>query len=261
MIEKYGFFDSLIDDEREYAEVDFARFGRVLALDGVRGGADALSVSPSPVGLAVVVKEGMAMVRGRYYALEDDGSGEKILSLTTALANPRIDRIVLRLTHSTRTIEVGVLQGGEAAQPVPPALQRDNDVYMLSIAQVRVGVAAATLTASDITDERSDEEACGIFVVSADAAMRKAEDAQAAAKKAQETANAGAEAAAGAQETADAVTKKVNSMKTIASGGVSGNLAMFDANGNVKDSGKAMSKLGTGATYLLSGTVLTITTL
>lgn len=261
MIEKYGFFDSLTDDVREYSEEDFARFGRVLAIDGVRGSADALKVSAYAAGIAVQVTPGMAMVRGRYYALEDDGSGERVINLTAATANPRIDRIVLRLNYGNRTIGVGVLQGVEAAQPAPPSLQRDTDVYMLSLAQVYVGVGVSALTDANITDERKDESVCGIMVVSADAAMETASEAKTAAAAAQKTADNAVEAAAKAQGTADKVTETVTGLKRINDGGVNGNLLIFDANGNAKDSGYAANKLGTGVNYSLSGTVLTITTL
>ena len=254
MIEKYGFFDSMEGDEREYSEVDFARFGKVLAIDGVRGGADALKVAAYAAGLAVSVEPGYAMVQGRYYALEDDGTGVKILSLSGALSNPRIDRIVLRLYYATRTIEVGVLQGEEAAQPTPPALQRDSDVYMLSLAQVRIGVAAGAVEASGVTDERHDESVCGIMIVSADAAMRAAQGAQT-------TADGAKTAAQAAQETANNANARLDNLKIGVSGGKSGNIVSLDENGNIKDSGRALSSLGTGATYSLDGTVLTITTL
>lgn len=254
MIEKYGFFDSLEGDEREYSEVDFARFGRVLAIDGVRGGADVLKVNPYATGLAVSVNPGYAMVQGRYYALEDDGTGAKILSLSGALSNPRIDRIVLRLYYATRTIEVGVLQGVESAQPTAPALQRDSDVYMLSLAQVRVGVAASGIAAGDVTDERHDESVCGIMIVSPDAAMRTAQGAQ-------KTADEAKNAAQGAQKTADDANTRLDNLKIGVSGGKSGNLVSLDENGNITDSGRALSSIGTGATYSLNGTVLEITTL
>lgn len=254
MIEKYGFFDSLEGDEREYSEADFARWGRVLAIDGVRGGADALKVNPYATGLAVSVNPGYAMVQGRYYALEDDGTGAKILSLSGALSNPRIDRIVLRLYYATRTIEVGVLQGAESAQPTAPTLQRDSDVYMLSLAQVRVGVAASGIAAGDVTDERHDESVCGIMIVSPDAAMRAAQGAQ-------KTADEAKNAAQGAQKTADDANTRLDNLKIGVTGGKNGNLVSLDENGNITDSGRALSSLGTGATYSLNGTVLEITTL
>lgn len=259
MIEKYGFFDSTNEDEREYSEEDFARFGRVLALDGVRGGTDALEVSAYASGVAVKVSGGFAMVRGRYYSLEDDGSGVKVLNLSSATRNPRIDRIVIRLTYSTRKIEVGVLQGTENAQPTPPQLQRDTSVYMLSLAQVRVAVGAKTITSENIIDERSDEELCGIMGTSADAAMRKAQEAAAAAENAQKTANSSESAAKAAQNTANTAVGRLDAMKTIGSG-VNGNLLVFDENGNAKDSGKPAAKLGDGVRFTLSGTVLSIDT-
>ena len=75
MIEKYGLFDSLEGDEREYAEADFARLCRAISGNGVRGGEDALKVSAAASGLSVNVAPGLAMVEGRYYELVDDGSG------------------------------------------------------------------------------------------------------------------------------------------------------------------------------------------
>lgn len=261
MIEKYGFFDSLMDDVREYSEEDFARFGRVLAIDGVRGGEDALKVSAYAAGLAVKVEPGMAMVRGRHYALEDDGSGERVITLTTAASNPRIDRIVLRLSHGSRTIAVGVLQGTEAAQPTPPNLQRDADVYMLSLAQIHVGVGVAAITDASIVDERRDEDVCGIMIASSDAAMAKAGEAAKAAETARKTASDAGTAAEAAQKKADEVADAINAMKKVNAGGVSGNLLMFDDNGNAKDSGYTAARLGTGVKYSLSGSTLTITTL
>ena len=140
-------------------------------------------------------------------------------------------------------------------------MQRDSDVYMLSLAQVRVNVGVATITNENITDERADEDVCGIMVVSADAAMKKAKEAETAAAAAQKTADEATSAAAAAQKTADTVTNTVGEMKKIAVGGMTGNLLVFDENGNAKDSGKPAAKLGTGVTYSLSGTVLTIKTL
>ena len=214
MIEKYGLFDSLEGDEREYAEVDFARFGRVLGLEGVRGGAEALRVSAAASGLAVNIAPGLAMVQGRYYELEDDGSGAFTLNLSAAVSHPRIDRIVLTLDFASRTVKLGVLAGSEAASPAPPALTRSAAKYMLSLAQVRVAVGAGALTQENITDERGDESVCGLFVASADAALaaaqaagKAADDAKAAASAAQKKADQGAEAAASAKAAADAAQK------------------------------------------------------
>ena len=168
MIEKYGLFDSLEGDEREYAEVDFARLGRALGLDGVRGGENALSVSAAPAGLGVTVAPGLALIQGRYYELEDDGSGTFTLNLSEAGNNPRIDRIVLTLDFTARTVKLGVLKGAEAASPAAPGLTRNTSMYMLSLAKVRVAVGAGALDASVLSGKiminiDSDDE--GIFTV------------------------------------------------------------------------------------------------
>ena len=163
MIEKYGLFDSVEGDEREYAEIDLARFGRALSPQGVRGDSNALRVAASPTGLGVTVAPGLAVVQGRYYELVDDGSGAFTLNLSAASAYPRIDRIVLKLDHDARTVKLGVLKGTEAASPQPPELVRSASRYMLSLAQVRVAVGAGSLSGDAVTDERANASLCGLM--------------------------------------------------------------------------------------------------
>lgn len=266
MIEKYGFFDSTHEDTREYAEVDFARWGQILAADGVRGGSDALKVSAHASGLAVSIGAGTAMLRGRYYALEDDGSGEKILGLAAATAKPRIDRIVLRLAHGKRTIAAEVLKGTEAEAPTPPPLKRDADEYMLSLAQVRVGVGVEALADESVTDERADKDVCGMVSASADDAMRradaafsKAEGAQKAADEAKQGASEAKSAADAAQQTANTAVSRLDQLKIGVPGGKEGDIVTLDQNGNIVDSGIAMNSFHR-CKFALSGTTLTITT-
>lgn len=216
MIEKYGLFDSLEGDERIYAEADLALMVRALGNDGVRGGVNALKVHPAAAGLGVRVESGYAVIQGRYYALEDDGSGEMEIALTTAAANPRIDRIVLRLNYSERTVKLGLLSGTEAVTPEPPALTRATGEYMLSLAQVRVGVGAASLTEADITDERPDSALCGVYVISADDAYTAAGKASEAAAQANEAAQSAAQAAQNAQKTGDSARSEAAAAKAAA---------------------------------------------
>lgn len=184
MIEKYGLFDSVEGDEREYAEVDFARLARALGQDGVRGAEDALQVKAAASGLAVTVEPGLAVIQGRCYELMDDGSGAFTLGLTAAGSSPRIDRIVLTLDFGERTATLGVLPGEEAASPAAPALERSTARWMLSLAQVKVAVGAAALTDDAVTDERADETLCGLHCASAQSAMTAALAAQQSAQNA-----------------------------------------------------------------------------
>lgn len=260
MIEKYGLFDSLEGDEREYAEADLALLVKALRGDGVRGGETALKVTPAASGLAVNVAEGLATVQGRYYALENDGSGEKALNMTAASGNPRIDRVVLRLNYAQRTVTLGILKGTEAASPKAPELTRNTTEYMLSLAQVYVTVGATSIGEEDITDERKDGTLCGLYLASADEALsaaknaeEKATDAQQAAKNAQGAAETAAQTAKKAQETAEGKMGKPE-------GVTEGELPKLDANGNIVGSGYNLSQFTLAKIEVVDG-VLYITTL
>ena len=75
---------------------------------------------------------------------------------------PRIDKIVIRLDKINREIVLAVKKGTPATNPVAPNLQRDNDIYELGLANVRVNVGATNITQSNITDLRLNSNECGI---------------------------------------------------------------------------------------------------
>lgn len=260
MLEKYGFFDSLEEDEREYTQDDFSRFGRALGRDGVRGGDDALKICPAATGLAVTLNAGLALVNGYHYELLDDGSGAMTFNLTAPTSATRYDRIVLRWNAQDRTVRAVLLQGTESETQTPPSLTRDSEYYMLSLGQIRVRVGASAITEEDIIDERADGALCGLHAVSSDAAMRAAKEALAAAQQAQKAAEAAA-AAAAAAKTAAANAMAAAGVNVPLSGAPEGSVVATDASGNMVASGRTIDSLGTGVTYSLSGTTLTITTL
>ena len=160
-LEESRFFDSVENDNSYYAD-DFAEFFRMFLKDGVWKLGENLSVSPGN-GLSVLVDYGAAMVQGYGYWLKNDNSGEKQLNLVGASAQPRIDRIVLRLDTSlqTRKVSLAVLTGESAAQPVAPSLTRNGNIYELSLAQVHIGANALSISAEQIVDERADALLCG----------------------------------------------------------------------------------------------------
>ena len=161
-LEESRFFDSVENDNSYYAD-DFAEYFRMFLKDGVWQMGDNLAVSPGNA-LSVVVGYGAAMVQGYGYWLKDDNSGEKQLNLVGASAQPRIDRIVLRLDTSlqTRKVLLAVLTGEAAAQPMAPSLTRNGNIYELSLAQVRVGANALSILPEQIVDERADASLCGV---------------------------------------------------------------------------------------------------
>ena len=164
MAEIFKFFNSAPGDERWHYASDFADyFGSVLSSGLISNG-------DSPVGLQATVNSGTMTTSvnvGR--ALIKGYSYENTTPLTLTHSIPeqtldRIDRIVLRLDlkNASRFIKVFVKEGVSALEPVAPDLQRDQYIYELSLAQIRIRKNTSSLVVSDIKDERADENLCGI---------------------------------------------------------------------------------------------------
>lgn len=157
-MEKSGFFNSSGGD-RVYDASDFAAYFGSLVSNGVfYAVATNLQVSPGS-GLAVSVAAGNAWINGYRYQNTDALN----LPLTTANgSNPRIDRIVVRLSIVSRSIQLAAVAGTPAASPVAPALTRTSDVYELGIADVLVPAAVTSIVANNITDTRLITSLCGL---------------------------------------------------------------------------------------------------
>jgi hypothetical protein len=88
------------------------------------------------------------------------------LSLTVEMSDAaydRIDRVCIRLERLNNRCYAYVKKGTASSNPVPPALQRDNVAYEISVAQVYVGVGVTAINAGNITDERLDDTVCGLM--------------------------------------------------------------------------------------------------
>lgn len=157
-MEKSGFFNST-DGDRVYNAADFAAYFGSLVSNGVfYMTATNLQVTPAN-GLAVSVAAGSAWINGYRYENTDDLN----IPLTTANgSNPRIDRIVVRLSQISRNIQIAVVDGTPAATPVAPALTRTSDIYELGIADVLVPTAATSIVPNNITDTRMNTNLCGL---------------------------------------------------------------------------------------------------
>ncbi|QRG66928.1 hypothetical protein [Brevibacillus choshinensis] len=159
MAEEYSFFNS-VDGDREYEADEFAKFFRQFLTSGLfyTNGLPALKVSHVS-GLKTKVEAGSALLEGYQYRNTSD------LELTHAAAditNPRIDRVVIRLDRSvaSRYVKVFVKKGTPATNPAPPALQRDQIIFEVSLAQVRINAGSAAI--STVSDERFDLTVAGV---------------------------------------------------------------------------------------------------
>ena len=105
-------------------------------------------------GLSVTVYPGRGIVDSHWFKNEIAQSLE--LATADVILN-RIDRIIIRCDHENRKVTLKVLTGTLAETPVAPSLGENE----ISLAQVYVGKNKTSITASNITDERSNDSVCG----------------------------------------------------------------------------------------------------
>lgn len=163
MAEIFKFFNSAPGDERWHYASDFADyFGSVLSSGLISNGeAVGLQATVNSGTMTTSVAIGKALIKG--YSYENTTP----LTLTHSIPEQtldRIDRVVLRLDlkNASRFIRVFIKEGVSALEPIPPTLQRDQYIYELSLAQVRIRKNTSSIVVSDIKDERADENLCGI---------------------------------------------------------------------------------------------------
>jgi hypothetical protein len=163
MGEVFRFFDSTVDDERRYSADEFAEYFRQLLTNGVFNGGDNLRVTTHGTDMNAKILEGYAWIEGYMYKID-----EQPLQLTLDDADvnhDRIDRIVIRLdkTLENRYIKAFVLRGTPDASPAVPAITRNNNIYEISLAQIRVKAGKSYISTEDITDERLNKQVCGLI--------------------------------------------------------------------------------------------------
>ena len=161
-MEKYGFFNDVATADgkydRSYLAEDFAGYFSSFIVNGVfKELGDKLEVIVNS-GMSIKVKSGVAWINGYRYENDND--------LTFTLENAdgtlsRIDSVVVRLDITNREIKIHVKKGSLSTSPIAPAITRNNDIYELQLATVRVSANTAVLTQSMIIDKRDDGNVCG----------------------------------------------------------------------------------------------------
>ena len=130
---------------------------------GVSAG-EHLPVTPGS-GMSITLGKGIAWLKnGEFGGLVYANTAPLALTISTADPTyPRIDRVVIRYDVQNNTVAAYVKAGTPASSPVPPALTRDTLADEISVAQVYVGVAATSISAGNITDERLNVDVCGLM--------------------------------------------------------------------------------------------------
>lgn len=155
------FFDSYLDDKRLYSSGDFAKYMRLFYADGVvmhQTNAESLKVYKGTSDLSVSINPGAAIIRG--YSYFNDYEPLHKAPLGADASYPRIDRVILRLSLTQRSVSADIKPGTAASTPLPPPLTRNENEYELSLAQLYIPANSAVI--EKVTDERYDATVCGI---------------------------------------------------------------------------------------------------
>ena len=163
MAERFRFFDSIDgEDERYYTADEFAEYFRQLISSGIFNGGENLQVNCSGKDMNIFINQGYAWLEGYLYKIDTEP-----LKLTLDAADPaldRIDRIVIRLDKrlENRYVKAFILKGEPAEEPTAPKLTRDQNIYEISLAQIRVIAGKSFIRETEVLDERFNEDVCGI---------------------------------------------------------------------------------------------------
>lgn len=162
MAERYLFFNSTQTDRRRYQANDMAEYWASFLTSGLihEDGQPQLSITANGINRIITVNAGRALLQGHLY-LND----ETMLKIEEPDALfDRIDRIVIRYDNSieNRYIKAFVKKGVVNENPIAPGLTRENDIYEISLAQIKIVGGKSFIEQADITDERLDTNLCGL---------------------------------------------------------------------------------------------------
>lgn len=150
-MEHYGFFNG----DQEYGQEEFSRYFDNIYKSGISvDDNNNLSFRVyTDENNKIKIDAGFSIIRGFY--LYNDNT--KTLNIERNQNFDRIDRIVIRLNLSDKTMKIVDKQGEATSNPKPPNLQRDNLIWELSLAQIYIPKQGEF----KITDERFRTELCG----------------------------------------------------------------------------------------------------
>ena len=123
------------------------------------GSSELAVIQNTPPAMNVVVGTGVARVQGIRYV----NDAAKTVTVDAADAtNPRIDRIVIRLTWSANTMEAVYLQGHRSrSRHQHRRSTQTSSVWELGLCTILIPTGKSSILAGDITDTR-DTSACGV---------------------------------------------------------------------------------------------------
>lgn len=154
--------DGMLLYDRGIDSKELRSYYHLLYTDGVFPvPSDGLQVRAYSQDMSVAVQPGNVIIQG---ALGREENTRVLVFEAAGTANDRIDSVVARLNtnHDYRKIDLYVLKGIEASEPVAPRLTREGGIYELRLANVFIARNTVTISEERITDTRLNTEDCGI---------------------------------------------------------------------------------------------------
>jgi hypothetical protein len=159
MAEKYSFFNS-VNGDRKYSADDWSNYFSQFLTNGFFSKvASNLQVLGNNGNMTTIVKAGAAWINGYMYQNTSD------LVLTHDVADgvlDRIDRIVVQLDYVNRLMKTVIKKGTFSSTPAAPSLQRDANIYEISLADVYISKGTTSILQASITDNRLNTSLCGM---------------------------------------------------------------------------------------------------
>lgn len=157
---KSGFFNAFLTEgnyDRKYNADDYSdNMGAIIRNGVLRDGNNGFRVTRN--GLVLSVSPGRAWIEGRWAHLDSVHTFPAVVPPVGDYS--RIDRIVLRLNNNTggRSITLEYVVGTARSSPSAPALVREDNIYEIGLATIRVNPNATSVS---VTDTRANKSVCG----------------------------------------------------------------------------------------------------
>lgn len=165
MAQTSGFFDALEVEgvyDRTYSSKDYCDNLATIINNGVRYSEDDDLKITAASNMHLTLAAGRAWIKGHYF-YSDTAESNLLISTAPTGELSRIDAVVLRLDTSeeVRAIYPDIIKGAAAVEPVAPTLTRNDTIYEICLAYVRINANVREITDANITDMRSNNSVCG----------------------------------------------------------------------------------------------------
>ena len=152
---EHAFFYPSQNHDRVYGTASFEHWLKKFFTSGVFVGELQVTANDD---MTVTLGKGYVNIDGKVKIFDEEQS----LRLETADATyDRIDSIVLERNDTERDVFSLAVTGGYSSNPTPLVPVRENGIYQMVVAQIRVTHGAVRITQADITDTRADPGLCG----------------------------------------------------------------------------------------------------